>query len=78
MQIFAFIYHFSRKYVAQLVKNLPAMQESWVRILGWDSWRRERPPIPVLWPGEFHGLYSPWGHKELDATEGLALHFSLF
>ena len=19
------------------------------------------PSIPVFWPGEFHGLYSPWG-----------------
>ena len=26
--------------------------------------------------GEFHGLYSPWGHKELDMTEQLSL--SLF
>ena len=24
-------------------------------------WRRERLPTPVFWPGEFHGLYSPWG-----------------
>ena len=23
---------------------------------------------PVFWPGEFHGLYTPWGHKELDTT----------
>ena len=23
----------------------------------------------VFWPGEFHGLYSPWGHKESDMTE---------
>ena len=23
----------------------------------------------VFWPGEFHGLYSPWGHKESDTTE---------
>ena len=42
--------------------------------LGFDSlvgkipWRRSRLPIPVFWPGEFHGLYSPWGHKELDVT----------
>ena len=20
---------------------------------------------PVFWPGKFHGLYSPWGRKEL-------------
>ena len=32
-------------------------------------WRRERLPTLVFWPGEFHGLYSPWGHKELDTTE---------
>ena len=32
------------------------------------SWRRERLPTPVLWPGEFHGLYSPWGPKDLDMT----------
>ena len=36
---------------------------SWV----WKiPWRRERLPTPVLWPGEFQRLYSPWGHKEWD------------
>ena len=29
-----------------------------------------------FWPGEFPGLYSSWGHKELNATEGLPLYFS--
>ena len=24
---------------------------------------------PVFWPGEFHGLYSPWGCRESDTTE---------
>ena len=28
---------------------------------------------PVFRPGEFHGLYSPRGHKELDTTERLSL-----
>ena len=28
---------------------------------------------PVFGPGEFHRLYSPWGHKELDTTEWLSL-----
>ena len=28
-------------------------------------------PTPVFWPGEFHGLYSPWDHKESDVTERL-------
>ena len=36
-------------------------------------WRRERLPTPVFWSGEFHGLYSPWGLKELDTTEQLSL-----
>ena len=31
-------------------------------------------PTPVFWPGEFHGLYSPWGCKELDTTEQLKCH----
>ena len=44
--------------VAQLVKNPSAMQETWVRFLGWEaSLRMERLPTPVFWPGEFHGLY---------------------
>ena len=36
-------------------------------------WRRERLSTPVFWPGELHGLYSPWGRKELDTTERLSL-----
>ena len=31
-------------------------------------------PTPVFWPGEFHGLYSPWGDKELDTTERLSTY----
>ena len=39
---------------------------------------REQLPTPVFWPGEFHGLYSPWGHKKLEMTEqlGFSLSFS--
>ena len=53
--------------VAQLVKNLPAIQGTWVRSLGWEDPLEKgtaRLPTPVFWHGEFHGLYSPWGHKE--------------
>ena len=39
--------------------------------LGFDPLERERLPTPVFWPGEFHGLYSPWGRKESDTTERL-------
>ena len=60
--------------VAQLVKNLPTMWETWVRSLGWEHpLEKERLPTPVFWPGEFHGQYSPWDHKELDMTECLSL-----
>ena len=55
-----------------MVKNLPAMQETWV----WEDppWRRNWQPIPIYLPGEFHGQrslasYSPWGHKEPDRIE---------
>ena len=40
-------------------------------------WRRESPPTPGFWPGEFHGLYRPWGCKESDTTERLSLSLSL-
>ena len=37
--------------VAQLVKNLPAMCETWVRSLGWeDPLEKEKAPSPVFWP----------------------------
>ena len=41
--------------------------------VGKIPWRRDWLPSPVFWPVEFHGLYSPWGHKELDTTEELSL-----
>ena len=56
--------------LAQLVKNPPAMWETWVQSwVGKIPWRRERLPTPVFWPGEFHGLYSPWGCKYFDTIE---------
>ena len=56
--------------MAQLVKNLPAMQETWVQSLVWNiPWRREQLHTSVFQPGEFYGCYRPWGHKESDMTE---------
>ena len=54
-----------------MVKNPPAMQETWVQSLGQeDPLRKEWLPTPVfLLPEEFHGQRSLWGHKELDTTE---------
>ena len=42
------------------------------------SWRWERLSTPVFWPGEFNGLYSPWGCKESDMTERLSLLQRIF
>ena len=64
--------------MAQLVENLPAMQETWVRSWGWEdpleegmathfrilAWR-----IPMD-----RGAYSPQGCKELDTTKHTHTH----
>ena len=61
--------------VSQMVKNPPAMQETWVQSLGWeDPLEKGTVTTPVFWPGEFHGQrslagYSPWSHKVSDMTE---------
>ena len=47
--------------VAQLVKNPPAMRETWDWSLGWeDPLEKGKATHSVFCPGEFHGLYSPW------------------
>ena len=75
LRMYIFV-HPPENMVAQTVKNLPAMWETWVQSL-----RQEDPlekgmakPTSVFLPGEFHGQrslagYSPWGHKESDTTE---------
>ena len=55
--------------VAYTVKNLLAMQETWVLSLAEeDPLEKGMQPTPVFLPGEFHGQrslvgYSPWGHN---------------
>ena len=66
--------------MAQLVKNWPAVWETWV---GKISWRKERLPTLLSRPGEFCGLWnssldgpylsSPWSRKESDRIERLSL-----
>ena len=69
--------------VAKMVKNPPAMQETWLQSLGWeDPVEKGTATTPVFWPGEFHGQripagYSPRGHKESDMTEQLS-HICFF
>ena len=61
--------------VTHLVKNPPAMRETWVRSPGWEDPLEEgRETTPVFLPQESREQrnlagYSPWGHKESDTTE---------
>ena len=63
--------------VAQMIKHLPTMRETWVRSwVGKIPWRSKWQPTPVLLAGKFHGRrslvgYGPWDHKESDITEQL-------
>ena len=63
--------------MAQMVKNPPAMQETWVQYLGReDPLEKGMADNPVFFPGESHGQkslvgYSPCSHKESDTTEQL-------
>ena len=79
--VFTAVYSFPwASLIAQLIKNPPAMRETWVQFPGWkDPLEKGMAlPIPVFLPGEFHGLYSrPWGHKVSNTTERLSLHFIL-
>ena len=65
--------------MAQAVKNLPAMQETWVRYLGWeDTLEKETATQSSILAWRIHGQrslagYSPWSCKESDTTEWLAL-----
>ena len=81
--MFSFLISGTRAFVvAQMVKNLPAMQDSWVQSPGWNdplekematrssilAWR-------IPWTEEPGRLHSPWGCKETDTTEHLTLPF---
>ena len=61
--------------MAQMVKCLPTMRETWVQSLGWkDLLERKWQSTLVFLPRESHGRrnlvgYSPWGRKESDTTE---------
>ena len=65
--------------VAQLVKNLPAMQAAWVRSLGWeDPVEKGMATHSSILLGDSYGQkslegYSPWGCKESEMTDQLTL-----
>ena len=61
--------------VAQLVKNPPAMRETWVGFLGWkdplEKGKATHSSI-LAWRISW-SVYSPLGHKESDSTEQFSL-----
>jgi len=77
--------------VAQMVKNPPAIQETWVQFLGWEDPLEEGMATPLQYSclenpqgQRILAGYNLWGHKELDTTEQLntaheicALHYWL-
>ena len=54
--------------MAQVVKNLPAVQENQVQSVGRKvPWRRKWQPTPVFLPGKSYGQsYIPWGCNKSD------------
>ena len=56
--------------MAQMVKNLPTMRETWVRSLGWDDpLEKEGIPAPVLLPGEITWTEEPGGLQSMDTLQ---------
>ena len=61
--------------MAQMVKRLPAMWETWVRSLDWEEPLEKEMAThsstlawKIPWMEELVG-YSKWDHKESDTTE---------
>ena len=60
-----------------MVKNLPAVQGTWVQSLGQENpLEKGMATTLVFLPGEFHTQkslegYSPWDRKESDTTEAI-------
>ena len=75
-----YIYILGASLIAQVVKNLPAMQETQVRFLGWEDPLEKEMAIhssilvwKILWTEEPGGLQS-MESQELDTTERLNHH----
>ena len=68
--------------VVQMVKNLPAMQETQLRSLYWeDPLEKEMATHSILLPGKSHGRrslvsYSLWGCKDSDTMSDFTFTFT--
>ena len=65
--------------VAHLVKNPPAMRETWVQSLGCEDPLQKGKAYPLQYSGLENSMDCPWGRKESDTTEQLSggKHISL-
>ena len=65
--------------VAQMVKNMPAVWETWSQSLDWeDPLEKGTATHSIFWTGEYHGQrslagHSPWSRNESDTTKQLSL-----
>ena len=61
--------------MAQLIKNPPAVRETWVQSLDWEDPLERRKAIhsSILGLENSMDCVNSWGHKELDTTEQLSL-----
>ena len=68
---FEHLFTYQASLVTQMVKNLPVMQETQVRSLGWEGpLEKGMATHPSVLAWEIHGQrslmrYSPWGHKRV-------------
>ena len=62
--------------MAQLVKNLPAMQETWLQSLGWeDTLEKEMATHFSILAWKIPGTVTVHGVAESDTTKRLSLYF---
>ena len=76
VQFSSFLFYEPCFCVSQMVKNLPAMHESWIQFLGQeDPLEKEVAthssilPWRISWTGEPGRLQSLWDYKESDMTD---------
>ena len=70
----AYLISVRASFVAQLVKNPPAMQETLVPSLGWeDPLEKGKANHSSILAKRIPGTGILWGRKELDTTERLSL-----
>ena len=62
------MYSINSSLVAQMVKNPPAMKETWAQSLGWEDTLEKRMATHCSMLAWERGA---WGHKESDTTEQL-------